>query len=317
MDPEALLKRVKDAVAALSIDETIADPFLDELLTKTWPGPEERFAHHHAILSLANLEALPPFRVVPGSADWRTAIRKMIDRTSPTATLLAQRNRDEYIAAIADVERARGPGTSIPRVLPLVGVTLRRGQPIGRFSFSDWSRSHARPVLAKNADVHAWAAAFENARKETEPTWQPAPSSSPTVVTLSEGVWAEADGLLAAVLDALDRNIERGNARVLPDEWARLDLGNGVVAVIQVRSGFHDTPAVTAGFRVPWEVSQYVYHLSFRLTEDLETHYAQSNDRRKSVGPVVPKPILLLGAGFAADISFCASALLGARGGVA
>lgn len=314
MDPEALLQRVKDAVSAMSPDEAIGDPFLDGLLTTIWPDPEERFAHHHAILSLTKLGSLPPFRIVTGSPDWRTAIRKMIDRTSPAATLLTERYGDEYIAAVADVERARGPGASIPYLLPVAAVTVRRDHPVGKFRFSDWG-PHQRRTMPSSADARVWATAFENARKEAEPAWKPAPREGPTLLTARDGTWAKADELLATVLDALDRNIESGRARVLHGEWARLDLANGIVAVIQVRNGLPETEAVTAGFRVGWSASYG--ELGLVLTEDLDTHFAQSNDRRKYVGPTVPRPLLLRGAGFAADISFRASALLGARGGVA
>ena len=207
LDPERYLQQLREDASWLTQEQVFADPWLDAWLEKRYRDDWERLVARDGLAWLAARNQLA-FGASESVVDWRPSLRALISAVPARATLLSATDGGDFY-----VTRTR--------------AYLRGDYP-----------SHLRPfaplLVSREDDDLLWKGGGANVR-ESGAGWGiqlqerlmrvTKDSSQQRKIEVLPGFWAQADELLARVLDSLAFTASRGPARLTRDGWAHLLLG--------------------------------------------------------------------------------------------
>lgn len=288
LNTELFVRELREAATQLTQDQVSADPWLDSWLEARYPEKDERLIARDALAWLSRTNQLK-FRDAAPVTDWRASLRKLIPEVPAKATLLFEHSSSEFFLTVAR-QRLGDEALDDSQFRPVSPLLVSRED----------SLLYSQEFKEPSSSVADWAAQLQK-RIEPRPAWEKRDRGDSRTESVKANQWEEADELLARVLDSLAFNVSGSAARITQDGWVHLLLGGGVIVRLQVRQA--ETSEPRGSFLVSGPRSA--------LTQRIVTH-AAGGDSFTRVGPFVPIKMRLSGAGLAADLSFSASALLGA-----
>lgn len=329
-DRHASLEQLFDAVAAMSPDDLLADPFLENVTAASaLAGSDAEVLSTSARVraAVAATASWSPHSR-PAVASSRDAMRTLLARACPTAELRLRLVPGPgawaavgFVAPVTHVDRAVAQG-AIAMVRPLAELDVRReddlvavrvtdraahdGPDAGCRGLSDTATELRIPDLGD--DPSRWVERFlDGYRLESRqtsprallrlaPIWTKEPFAIPALR------WAEADRELAFVLAALRRRLDSGDLLELPSGAVLLSLGHGIFAEIHAREHAASDERHASASLLQRVTLEAAGSRLLPLRHALDTH---AGDR----GPLVPHSLHLRGCGLRADVTFHGSAL--------
>ncbi|MDP3277941.1 MAG: hypothetical protein Q8Q09_22340 [Deltaproteobacteria bacterium] len=260
-------ERIEKLVQTISWEAWLDDPYMDAAMARIDPEGRDREELEFARASLLLHDKLAPVHA-PCVRDWRTTLTEILAHESPavgvrvsptckvrgTAATLLPESEVRRRASRGGVELHGIPALVPPRVVrnsPLLALTQRlspsrRGD---RFQNSSWG-SGSRFLLPRATelgdletllDLLTRSPARVGSSKASHCWWKENESKhllglewEEASVPMDEHFWRGADATLAALWIALRRAARDAHATALPDGTAMLEMGGGVVALIQV-----------------------------------------------------------------------------------
>lgn len=316
VDPAKTLAAVSEAVAALSSDDCLEDPFLFGLAGDLAAGdPTRAFEIHHALAQLGAASELPRTVALPPEEKWMPGLKGLLASVAPEARLQLRNlhPREYHFVVVHQAELTGRPQMTpamIDEFVPFYDVTIGRAEKLIQ-------RSGYRSEYDKKTTAN-WQRDIREAIERSERPWRHGDQRSVRQddFAIEPARWSEADDQLACAILALGQALYRPRYVPLTNGWHLLEMSGGLFARVQVRRHGKRSAPVWAAILQPYASAETSYQsaqLEPRLLPLLARFPTTSTllgDDQAVSGPLAPRALRLSGKGLVADIVFGAAGLL-------